>query len=67
MSRFKKEKILLKIPGLLKLFSIAVSPILLMASQSIITMGLTVVFLSPILNRLRSSASAMEVAAKIAF
>jgi hypothetical protein len=35
-----------------------------MANQSIISMGLTVVFQSPIISRLRSSASVMVAAAK---
>jgi hypothetical protein len=35
-----------------------------MENQSIITMGLTVVFQSPIRSRLRSSASVMVAAAK---
>jgi len=64
MSRFKKVKILLKIQVLLRLFSIKVSQILLMANQSIISMGLTVVFQSPIISRLRSSASVMVAAVK---
>ncbi len=57
---------MLKIQVLLRLFSIKVSQILLMVSQLIISMGLTVVFQSPIISLLRSSVSVMVVAAKTA-